>query len=366
MAKKPVQNDPAKQAEKLLKSKDATHLVEGLKLFREHKVFQLIAEGLSLIYSKNEKVAAEAYNAVVLVARDYLYQDRTKKSRFGETAAITAIKRCDPTFPQEVRKYLNHENPEIVMKCIRATRHFSDEKQCMELLEKFLAHPLKRVRACACLELGLSASRKSTSVFVRFLHDSDSRVRANTIELMETLNRAEFIPIIHKYRYDPNNRIRANAIRALNTLGQSDLIEDVRGMLLDRNALMRGSAVWLIGELGKADARYLKLCKMVLDDPVEVVQANLVVVLKKFGNVPQLRFLKKRLLKKRPHDFTPAQVARLRKGRFPLLWRWRKWEKLIRPLETDPKLLRASIDPATGEARQASPTPVTPAEKTPA
>ena len=69
----------------------------------------------------------------------------------------------------------------------------------------------------SCLKLFLNEAE--ADILIKYLHDSDSRVRANTIEALEHIKAQEAIPALFTALRDPDNRIRA-AAAALQSFGE--------------------------------------------------------------------------------------------------------------------------------------------------
>jgi HEAT repeat protein len=130
-----------------------------------------------------------------------------------------------------------------------------------------------------------------------FLHDSDNRIKANAIEVMEGADNKMFIKILNHFRIDGNNRVRANALKALFRLGETRIGDDVLFMLMDPNPLMRASAVWVVGEIGSQAAPLLKLLNIVVNDSEEIVLKNLAGALRKIGDAPELAEIRKSIPK---------------------------------------------------------------------
>jgi HEAT repeat protein len=94
----------------------------------------------------------------------------------------------------------------------------------------------------------------------QLLTDTDSRVRANTIEVLETRHPNEFIPLLIQRARVGTNRERANAIKFMHKTRMNIFQTSLHAMLNDPRPEHRISAMWalkqtgwwnLIGEVGR-------------------------------------------------------------------------------------------------------------------
>lgn len=119
-------------------------------------------------------------------------------------------------------------------------------------------HP--RLRSKAVSVIGEVPSIASDMLIERLLTDTDARVRANAIEVLESKHQAQFVPVLIQRARVGSNRERANAIKVLHRLRVSIFSEAMQGMLADPRPEHRISAMWalkqtgwwnLIGEVGR-------------------------------------------------------------------------------------------------------------------
>jgi HEAT repeats len=120
------------------------------------------------------------------------------------------------------------------------------------------AHP--RLRSKAVSVLGDVPAMAPDALIERLLTDSDARVRANTIEVLEANHRATFLPVLVQRARTGTNRERANAIKVLHRLKAGVFGDSLQAMLRDERPEHRISAMWalrqtgwwgLIGEVGR-------------------------------------------------------------------------------------------------------------------
>jgi HEAT repeats len=84
----------------------------------------------------------------------------------------------------------------------------------------------------------------------RLLNDGDARVRANTIEVLESRNEPQFLPVLAERARASNNRERANAIKALNSMKVGAASQQLAQMLTDARPEHRISALWTLRQIG--------------------------------------------------------------------------------------------------------------------
>jgi len=110
--------------------------------------------------------------------------------------------------------------------------------------------PDPRIRSKAILVAGHVASITPDMLVERLLNDADARVRANTIEVLETRGDARFVPVLADRARLASNRERANAIKALFRMRVSTVSNQLFTMLRDDRAEHRISAMWALRQIG--------------------------------------------------------------------------------------------------------------------
>ena len=121
------------------------------------------------------------------------------------------------------------------------------------LKDSFLAlcsDPHPRLRSKAVSVLGDAPSMAPDALIERLLTDSDARVRANTIEVLEAKHRASFLPLLVQRARSGTNRERANAIKVLHRLKVNIFGENLASMLADERPEHRISAIWALRQTG--------------------------------------------------------------------------------------------------------------------
>jgi hypothetical protein len=98
--------------------------------------------------------------------------------------------------------------------------------------------------------IGQAPSIAPDVLVTRLLQDSDARVRANTIEVLEARQSKAFLPVLAQRSRASNSRERANAIKALNTLKVGAASDQLGIMLKDERPEHRISAMWTLRRIG--------------------------------------------------------------------------------------------------------------------
>jgi adenylate cyclase len=116
----------------------------------------------------------------------------------------------------------------------------------------------KHVLATAIKAVSSQQSQISADFLKQFLSDSDSRVRANTIETLDQLGGEKYLKIIEPFVYDTNSRVRANASVAMWKWGRFEIGSILERLSYATNASERASSVFAAGELYRLAQRFNK------------------------------------------------------------------------------------------------------------
>jgi HEAT repeat protein len=130
----------------------------------------------------------------------------------------------------------------------------------VEALLALCSDPSPRLRSRAISLLAEVPLLAPDTLIEQLLSDTDSRVRANTIEILETRHKEEFVPMLIQRARAGTNRERANAIKAMHKLRMNVFGASLQAMLTDPRPEHRISSMWalkqtgwwnLIGEVGQ-------------------------------------------------------------------------------------------------------------------
>jgi hypothetical protein len=112
------------------------------------------------------------------------------------------------------------------------------------------ADPSPRLRSKAVALLADIPGLPPDTLIERLLIDGDSRVRANTIEVLETNHREVFVPMLIQRARAGSNRERANAIKVMHKLRMGAFGASLLAMLNDPRPEHRISAMWALKQTG--------------------------------------------------------------------------------------------------------------------
>lgn len=279
----------------LLNSNDMHLQLQGIRLALNTRSYFLLPHLIKLSCSEIVQVAEAANNTAMDLAEICLLETEQQIPETVLHTAVDLVKKLNPAFIANLNKQLETGSDEEVKKALLVIKHFITEKKAEDLLRKLSKHQDPSIRATAVLHLGNLAARINTDILSRYLEDDNHRVRANTIEILGNLENKFYIRILKRYRNDPHHRVRANTLLSLYKLGELDIKDDFQMMLFDTNSSLRSSAVWAIGEIGQTAPYFLRLLDSIKNDTSEMVKAQLLVVLKKLGQLPELEFLRESL-----------------------------------------------------------------------
>jgi HEAT repeat protein len=82
------------------------------------------------------------------------------------------------------------------------------------------------------------------------MNDTDARVRANAVEVLEARGDPQFVPLLAQRAMAATGRERANAIKALHRMKVGPAGGQLLNMLKDDRAEHRISALWALRQIG--------------------------------------------------------------------------------------------------------------------
>ncbi|MBI4860780.1 MAG: HEAT repeat domain-containing protein [Candidatus Riflebacteria bacterium] len=124
-----------------------------------------------------------------------------------------------------------------------------------------------------------------------FLKHTDSRVRANAVEVLENLADQRVIPLLLPLLNDENNRVRSNVVKALGKYGLPQVTECLAGMLRSESVSMRESALYALSCL--PNIQTFQLLEPLTVDPYDGVRRRLVGYLESSQTPQAVELLKK-------------------------------------------------------------------------
>jgi HEAT repeat protein len=157
-------------------------------------------------------------------------------------------------------------------------------EQTKDALLKVCTDPSPRLRSKAVSLLADVPSLAPDVLIEQLLSDNDSRVRANTIEVLEANHRATFVPLLIQRARHGSNRERANAIKVLHKLRMGAFGESLLVMLNDPRPEHRISAMWALKQTGWWN-HIAEVGRMVKSDPDLRVRRYALAILKSASDI---------------------------------------------------------------------------------
>ena len=155
-----------------------------------------------------------------------------------------------PDAPLRLQRRLLAGPIEVRLKALQMVQELGLGESLRESVLQLCRDPDARLRSKAVLVAGDIPSITPDMLVDRLLNDSDARVRANTIEVLENKADTRFVPVLAERARASSNRERANAIKALHSMRVSTASGQLFTMLRDGRAEHRISAMWALRQIG--------------------------------------------------------------------------------------------------------------------
>ncbi len=135
------------------------------------------------------------------------------------------------------------------LKAMQVTYELDLALSLRPVLMQLCTDPNARIRSKAVGVLG-EVPAASDTILDRVLQDSDPRVRANAIEVLEAKQKTEYLPLLAQRARAANSRERANAIKAMHRMKVKTATTSLHAMLQDERPEHRISAMWALKQIG--------------------------------------------------------------------------------------------------------------------
>ena len=146
------------------------------------------------------------------------------------------------------RKLLTGSLPDR-LKAIQIAQELELSDMLRPVLTQLCNDPNPKLRSKAVSVLGEDPASSDT-ILDRVLQDTDPRVRANAIEVLEQKQRADYLPMLAQRARASNSRERANAIKAMHRMKVKAATTSLDLMLHDERPEHRISAMWTLKQIG--------------------------------------------------------------------------------------------------------------------
>lgn len=191
---------------------------------------------------------------------DHFWTRFERMDRETRKQAGRAMLKLLPDAPVRIGRYLVSGTTEQRIRGLQIVQELELANQFREPLISLCHHPNPRIRSKAVALLVEIPDQSTGLILEKALSDTDARVRANAIEVLEGKRATEYVPLLTERARSAHNRERANAIKALHRMKVGNVVDQMTLMLRDPRAEHRISALWtlrhiglwkLIGEVGR-------------------------------------------------------------------------------------------------------------------
>lgn len=205
---------------------------------------------LQLMTTAGESVRRVISRAIGQAGFDHFWSRYERLPRATRKQAGRAMFKILPDAQQRLQRRLSAGPVEQRLKAMQMTQDLGMAEQMKDTLLALCTDPNPRLRSKAVLLAGALASVPPEAMVERLLHDGDARVRANTIEVLESKRDVQFLPALAQRARASNSRERANAIKALNAMKVGAASNQLALMLRDARPEHRISALWTLRQIG--------------------------------------------------------------------------------------------------------------------
>lgn len=154
-----------------------------------------------------------------------------------------------------IKNLLYHNSEVVVLTAIGALVELGDYQVASQLLDLFSRTSSAKVKATIVSAFGELKAPESIPFLENVLEHPDSRVRANAIiSLKKKCEKEGSLPesIVQKIQAlmdDTDHRVRADCIQALWTMGRAENLGEIEAMLVSENEQARSAGAYLCGKL---------------------------------------------------------------------------------------------------------------------
>jgi HEAT repeat protein len=155
-----------------------------------------------------------------------------------------------PDATSRLQRRLLHGPLEQRIKAMQMAQELDLGESLRDTLLLLCSDPNSRLRSKAVMAVGRMTGAPPEVLVDRMLNDSDARVRANAIEVLENKAQGKLLEVLVQRARATNNRERANAIKAMHSMKLGGVTENLVGMLRDERPQHRVSAMWALNKVG--------------------------------------------------------------------------------------------------------------------
>jgi hypothetical protein len=181
---------------------------------------------------------------------DHYWNRFDKLDRPTRRQAGRAMLKLLPDAVTRLARRLSTGSVEQRVKAMQVAQELELSEQVKEQLFALANHTHPKVRSKAVMLLASLGTVMPDALLEKVLNDTDARVRANAIEVMEAAKRPQFFPLLATRARTGANRERANAIKALHKIKVGTASPALLEMLRDDRSEHKISALWVLRTIG--------------------------------------------------------------------------------------------------------------------
>jgi hypothetical protein len=205
---------------------------------------------LQLMTGAAESVRKVISRSIGQAGFEHFWQKFDRLNKPTRKQAGRAMLKILPDAVQRLQRRLTTGPVEHRLKAMQMTHELGLGEPLRAALLQLCADPNPKLRSKAVAVAGEVPSVGPELLIDRLLNDTDARVRANTVEVLDARKDVRFLPILAQRARAANNRERANAIKAMHTLRVGSASTQLLGMLRDKRSEHRISALWALRQIG--------------------------------------------------------------------------------------------------------------------
>ena len=171
--------------------------------------------------------------------------DRATRRQAGK-----AMLKLLPDAVQRLQRRALAGAPEQRVKALQIIQELGIASAMQEALMQLCTDSNPRIRSKAVTALGEVPTAPSDLLVERLLNDTDARVRANAVEVLEARGDPQFVPVLAQRAMASTGRERANAIKAMHRMKVGAAGSSLLTMLRDERPEHRISALWALRQIG--------------------------------------------------------------------------------------------------------------------
>jgi HEAT repeat protein len=205
---------------------------------------------LKMMTSATPSVRRVIGRAIGQAGFDNFWQRFDKIDKATRKQAGKAMLKLLPDAIQRLQRRALAGSPDQRVKSLQIVQELGIADPMQDTLIQLCADPNPRVRSKAVTVLGEIPTAPSDLLVERLMNDSDARVRANAVEVLEARGDPQFVHLLAQRAMAATGRERANAIKAMHRLKVGPAGSQLLNMLRDGRADHRISALWALRQIG--------------------------------------------------------------------------------------------------------------------